>query len=553
MLTPGTLIDGRFEIIDILGEGGMGTVYSAQHKVMGRKIALKVLKSTLVSQPETVARFRNEARVLSGLDHPNIITVHAVGIAETGQPYMAMDIVSGKSIYDLILENGPFKQAEALQICIQICNGLQYAHQKKIIHRDIKPSNIIITNAGNGASVAMLVDFGIAKMLDSQLQQLTQTGMAVGSSFYLSPGQMEGRGADASSDIYSLGCTLYEMLAGVPPFQADNAFETAMMHKNEPVVPVNAKNDQANIDEAVQRIIDLALQKGHQGRYHSAKELGEDLQCALQGKTLKFAQKVEPVRRSKFSGKALLLAGLTGAITVVAGLLFFRPQNYDPVSLEHDTTAQSAVDSAVVLQAGHTGQSHVMPKVEEALALAKKSGDAVLIARAYRMHGGELIASHLTDPQGARIMVACLDDFNKGANAAEQGLAGTKAPDRIHTLLNEQYLCRQAGFRLHLMTRQPMPDSEWPSLLKSFKDALAAGVLGEEQRSLIDRATAALVREHAAKADGRLIHYARIRAETMKLLGSTPEVQQQEYLANLSKVRELHPGQLAEFAKIYGQ
>lgn len=379
----------------------MGTVYAARHRNMQRTIALKLLKASLVADDDKITRFRNEARVLSSLQHPNIVAVHAIGMADTGQPYMAMDIVTGQSLSEAIAASGFLKQDEALRICIAICDGLEYAHSHNIIHRDIKPSNIILSTTDGGIKVPKLVDFGIAKMLGPDgSQHLTQTGVAVGSVFYLSPGQFEGRAADPTSDIYALGCTLYEMLTGVPPFESDNFFETALQHQQAHAIPVNERNPNAHVSAHVQCIIDHMLEKVHHLRYQSAEHLREDLSRVL--------EKQPPIHAANASNRAritsttspskpptqlraIALAAIASTCITVLGFFFLSVRREDiatqappPRNLaqEANALAQRTLNQ---IRIDHSDGQNELPIFRRAVEIADKNRDPLLRAEAYRL------------------------------------------------------------------------------------------------------------------------------------------------------------------------
>jgi serine/threonine protein kinase len=229
------LVDGRYEIIEQLGSGGMCTVYRARHVTLQREVALKVLQDKLLSSDDAVQRFQREAVAVSALNHPNIVQTFGAGLWGT-RPYMAMELLSGLSLQELLNKERRLSTDRALPIFKQICSGLQHAHEQGILHRDLKPSNIMITTDGG----TKIVDFGIAKILPEsgkEMQKLTQTGDLIGTLLYISPEQLMGRPLDARSDLYSLGCLMYEVLEGKPPFTGEGPFEVISKHIGEPASP----------------------------------------------------------------------------------------------------------------------------------------------------------------------------------------------------------------------------------------------------------------------------------------------------------------------------
>lgn len=283
-LLAGALIDERYAIVSQLGEGGMSVVYEAQHREMNRTVALKVLKSAIDANPEKMTRFRVEAQVLSCLQHPNIVSVYSIGLFAKNNPYIAMELLTGRSLSGVIAEDGPQPYAKMLPLFSQVCDALEYAHSQGVIHRDIKPSNLIIEESApqNNKPAVKVVDFGIAKVLDNQ-QDLTKTTAIVGSVLYMSPQRCAGRGADVRSDIYSLGCTLFEALTGRPPFQADLLVDLVTEHQQKKPPGVNEVYPQADIPDSLQKVINCCLSKEDDARYASMADLRDDLQRIAAG------------------------------------------------------------------------------------------------------------------------------------------------------------------------------------------------------------------------------------------------------------------------------
>lgn len=275
----GKVIDGRFELVQKLGEGGMGTVYRARHREMDRDVAIKLLKGSVAHSPEQQMRFRNEAKVISILNHPNIVTIYATGISDDGNPYIAMELLDGKPLSEIIATaTGKLSAKDIVPLFIDVCEALAHAHQHSIIHRDIKPSNLIVTGILQQPEVK-IVDFGIAKVLGTQA--ITRTNAVLGSAFYLSPGQAEGRTSDVQSDIYSLGCSLFEALAGKPPFVGDNYLQTLQQHQSSEPPKVKQINPDSDITPQLQEVITCCLEKDPQARYASVEALAADLHNVL--------------------------------------------------------------------------------------------------------------------------------------------------------------------------------------------------------------------------------------------------------------------------------
>lgn len=266
MLNPGTMLSGRYEIIEMVGSGGMSEVYKAKCHVLNRFVAIKVLKPEFSSDANFVTKFRIEAQSAAGLSHPNIVNVYDVG-EDNGVYYIVMELVEGITLKEYIQKHGRIEPKEAIDFAIQIAQGVQAAHEHHTIHRDIKPQNIILANNGT----LKVTDFGIAKAASSS----TTTTNAMGSVHYISPEQARGGFSDERSDIYSLGITLYEMLTGHVPFEGENNVAIALMHiQSEMVSPREYYPD---IPTSLEKIIRKCTQKKPERRYLTANALIADL------------------------------------------------------------------------------------------------------------------------------------------------------------------------------------------------------------------------------------------------------------------------------------
>ena len=268
----GKTIANRYEIISKTGVGGMATVYKAKDKVLNRDVAVKVLKDEFTTDEEFVKRFNSEALAAASLTHPNIVSIYDVG-NENGIYYIVMELVRGKTLKQIITEEGVLPWKWSVNIAMQIASALETAHKNNIVHRDIKPHNIIITEDG----VAKVTDFGIAKAVSNST--ITAFGTTIGSVHYFSPEQAKGGYTDAKSDIYSLGVVMYEMLTGKVPFDADTSVSVALKHMQEPPIPPMEINK--NIPKAVNDIILKAMEKEPMARYQTATAMLRDLSKAL--------------------------------------------------------------------------------------------------------------------------------------------------------------------------------------------------------------------------------------------------------------------------------
>ena len=263
-MVVGEVVADRYELEELVGTGGMSSVYRARDRLLERRVAIKVLHEHYSRDEDYVERFRREARSAAKLSHPNIVTVIDRGEAD-GRQFIVFEYVDGENLKQLVGSKGRLPVREALELGIQIGRALAFAHTQGLVHRDVKPQNVLL--AGGDAKVT---DFGIARSLDMQVG-LTQTGTVLGTSEYISPEQATGRQVDARTDIYSLGAVLYELLAGQPPYSGDSFVSVAMRHVNDPVPSItHARPDvPLRVDAALRR----ALAKDPDDRFETMDEL----------------------------------------------------------------------------------------------------------------------------------------------------------------------------------------------------------------------------------------------------------------------------------------
>lgn len=272
MIEKGQMINDRYEIIKSIGEGGMANVYLAYDTILDRRVAIKVLRGDLSNDEKFVRRFQREALSASSLSHPNIVEMYDVG-EDNGIYYIVMEYIEGKTLKQLIKKRGALTLSEAIDIMLQITDGISQAHDSYIIHRDLKPQNIMIKEDGT----IKITDFGIAMALNST--QLTQTNSVMGSVHYLPPEQASGKGSTIRSDIYSMGILFYEILTGTLPFKGDNAVEIALKQMRDEIPSVRKKNPA--IPQSVENVILKATAKNPKNRYSDAKEMHADLLTVL--------------------------------------------------------------------------------------------------------------------------------------------------------------------------------------------------------------------------------------------------------------------------------
>ena len=268
----GKVLGNRYQLLEKVGNGGMATVYKTKDLILNRYVAVKILRDEFTTDDEFIKRFNIEAQAAASLTHPNIVSVYDVG-NEENLYYIVMELVKGKTLKEIIVEDGALGWKWSVKVAMQIASALETAHKNNIVHRDIKPHNIIITEDG----VAKVTDFGIAKAVSNST--ITAFGTTIGSVHYFSPEHARGGFTDAKSDLYSLGVVMYEMVTGRVPFDSDTPVSVALKHmQEEPIEPITLKPE---LPKSVNDIIMKAMKKDKEERYSSASEMLKDLEQAL--------------------------------------------------------------------------------------------------------------------------------------------------------------------------------------------------------------------------------------------------------------------------------
>lgn len=336
----GRMVAGRFRLLSKLGDGGMGEVYRAEQMPMGRHIALKILRQALSDDPKQVERFKREAQAASALSHPNTIIVHDFGQDTDGTLFIAMELLEGEPLSEVLSREGALPPERAAAILRQICGSLDEAHSHGLVHRDLKPENVFLTERAGANDFVKVLDFGIAKVTESggqKLETITQAGAIFGTPQYMAPEQIRGEGVDARADIYALGVILYEMISGHLPFAAGSVVEMLTKHLTAPPAPIVRKAE-VKADANVPRLEAIALRalsKDPTRRQQSARAFLEDImaampQLALTTSTGMVAATPAGVAdlndaSSGSAGKVVLIAAILAAIG--AGGLFLMAQN----------------------------------------------------------------------------------------------------------------------------------------------------------------------------------------------------------------------------------
>ena len=302
MTTPQVLGE-RYEIGGVLGRGGMAEVHRGRDLRLGREVAVKVLRHDLARDPSFQVRFRREAQASASLNHPAIVAVYDTGEDRTttgATPYIVMEYVEGETLRDVLRREGHLSPERAMALSADICGALDFSHRNGIVHRDVKPGNVMITPQGT----VKVMDFGIARAVSDSAATMTSTAAVIGTAQYLSPEQARGEGVDARSDVYSMGCMLFELVTGAPPFTGDSPVAVAYQHvREDPRLPSSIN---PGIPPELDAIVLKAMSKNPANRYQSAAEMRNDLLRALAG------QRVEATPVMGDAEKTTILAATPG-------------------------------------------------------------------------------------------------------------------------------------------------------------------------------------------------------------------------------------------------
>jgi eukaryotic-like serine/threonine-protein kinase len=266
---------GGYRILDELGKGGMGIVYRAEHIALGKEVAIKVLCPEVGSVPQAAARFAREGRTASRIRHPGIVDVTDYGTLPDGRAFLVMELVRGRTLAMLLAQRGPLPPARATEVARQIAAALQAAHDAGVVHRDLKPANVFVDDQDR----VKICDFGVAKVVGQPPGPAeTQQGVVLGTPHYMSPEQVRGASTDARTDLYSLGCMLFEMLSGRVPYDAQNAMDVMLLQLGAPLPSVT--NPRGPMPDLLERILARAMAKRVEERYQTAREMAADLDRA---------------------------------------------------------------------------------------------------------------------------------------------------------------------------------------------------------------------------------------------------------------------------------
>ena len=364
----GSTLGAKYKVLALIGGGSMGRLYLARHTELGRPVAVKVLKDSLSRDEKYLLRFQREAKLAASLSHPNVAHVYDYGQLEGGAPYLVMDFLEGNTLGACLQDCAVLSLANALPIFQQLCRGLSSAHSLGLVHGDLKPSNIMLVQT-DGEVMAKILDFGIAKEADSQ-QSTTSSGEIL----YMSPEQCAGRDVDARSDIYSLGCVMYETLMGVAPLRGDTIVQTIYKHVHEMPLPMTGQCPDAQIPEELERIVGRAMSKDPGERFQTVAELMHQLSLVAAGQPLPAtapvvaavqpepAGVVENERSQKVAFRHARLLRIVGIVVLAVGcpVLLYAVRGAQRESPRYAVPTIAVKDGATLAPTRHAAPSGVV-------------------------------------------------------------------------------------------------------------------------------------------------------------------------------------------------
>ncbi len=403
----------RYETIELIGEGGMGSVYKVKDRQLGTFFAIKLLKPDLAKDKTSVKRFEKEAEATIRLTHENLVTVYEHGCTSDSIPFIVMEFIGDQNLGQFIKERSHIKPAEAIEIFKQICDALSYAHKAGVIHRDLKPSNIVVshlpqptTERSNGNEISKsppsnlvvkVTDFGIASVAIEGApagETLTKTGDIIGSPLYMSPEQCQGQSLDQRSDVYSLGCVMYTTLTGRAPFEGANPVQIILKQIQEPAPPFPTIV-KTGVNKELEKIIQKCLEKDKRNRYASVEEVKQHLLQASSGKSINYVPSGSKMK-IYFAGKALLL---TTFLIFFCALVSFRPdKNTSDANLRpavEPPAAARPADLTIDRALKHfkaRQYDEAIPLLQYVAATAKREGNRQFEAFLYQCIGQSYLA-----------------------------------------------------------------------------------------------------------------------------------------------------------------
>jgi serine/threonine protein kinase len=365
-LQVGQMVSERYRVLDLVGSGGMGSVYRVEQVFLHKQLALKTLNPSTHNELSW-PRFQKEARAASLFDHPNLIKVHDFGLIGSTQPFFVMDFFDGETLSKRLRRDGPLSLEMALTIFIQACDGLAHAHKQGVVHRDIKPGNIMLSWAGDSETQKVkIVDFGIAKVVNAESDQalaLTRTGEVFGTPFYMSPEQCLGRELDHRADIYSLGCVMFEALSGTPPFLGDTALAIMMKHQSERPPTFKEATLGKEFPPDIETIVTRMIEKNPNDRYQNLFDVARDLYRVKRGEPIGGGAPSRQTTSTINKSNSFSAAALAVVVAIFAALIFFAGRFSAPPELAPHTVSDS--DPATTPHVEEKDPEVTLPKTME--------------------------------------------------------------------------------------------------------------------------------------------------------------------------------------------
>ncbi len=369
----GKTIDGRYRVESVLGEGGMGVVYTARHTVIDKRIAMKVLRGEMAQDKENVDRFLLEARAASSIGNPHIIDISDFGTMPDGATYFVMEHLDGRSLSALLRAEKPLSSQRLLRIGKQIAHAMAAAHSVGIVHRDMKPDNVMLIERGGEPDFVKILDFGIAKV-GSSASKITRAGTVFGTPHYMSPEQAAGSAVDQRSDIYAVGIMLYEMASGRVPFDADNFMGILSQHMHKAPPPFEDKGPHSVASDGLRAVIGKCLAKKPESRYATMDALATDLERIEQG-VAPFALE----ERRRVASPLLVAIAAIATLAGILGVVFVERGGGRDVGNALAAHTQSSVSAALAPPAFETTPAPVAAQVKEKDEKAERAATTMVL------------------------------------------------------------------------------------------------------------------------------------------------------------------------------
>ncbi len=533
----GKVFADRYEIQSVLGVGGMCIVYKARHRLMNRLVAIKMLHKSLKTDTSALGRFKQEAEAVSSLNHPNIVTVYDFGVTPEAEPFFVMDCLEGETLQEAIERQGRISCQEALPIFMQICSGLEAAHSHGIVHRDLKPGNVLLTKQPDNTYLVKLVDFGIAKMLPQsgrEQQQLTRAGEVFGSPACMSPEQCLGQQLDARTDIYALGCLMYETLTGSPPFKGESFLITMNKHVGEEPKAISQVAPEAKVPPQLEELVLRCIAKNPSQRCQTAAAAGEILcQIATTLFGLKKRQDNINLQYTPYSAKrfqpsaSLVIAVLAVSLLVVCGTFLAY---WTGPSGDQSNTIDTLAWKILMAEAETAVRTHNFPYAESMLVSAESKartfGDAKLRLEDTLRHKSDLYGKwegHAEDLEKAHNEIATIQ-----TELLRQELRGQL--DLLNQLSQpESSAVRASSLRLRA-------EAQLPNIASTASKLLGRGLYKETEQLL----TRALSVDKTLLGDDSLAvaKLSTILSDSLIALNKYPQVRQ--LLVDSCQIRKRH-------------